>query len=275
MDLRIFKILVELTEILHIRPPQCVFDERRREGEPLCELRLSGYELVFRTNEPKKLLVYQLAYSLRRLYQYLYNPSILRAYRYKGEIDREDFVNQPAEIDAHAFACCFCFSRFDAYISDECFSAETTEKLKRRCMEIWKEYDELYYAHRMLYIDEHVRAENIIKSRKEYMKTHRKRWRRLACEPSYEYLWYKPGSNKEIMDNARRKTKEEAYNYLNGSKKLGELLVETAELFDDINSIYGINHMPNHSITDPGYDYMRCFSNVRRCNHDDCYDDYL
>ena len=77
------------------------------------------------------------------------------------------------------------------------------------------------------------------------------------------------------MDNARRKTKEEAYNYLNGSKKLGELLVETAELFDDINSIYGINHMPNHSITDPGYDYMRCFSNVRRCNHDDCYDDYL
>lgn len=275
MDLRILKMLIELTGILDIKAPECVYDERRREDEPLCELMLSGYQLVFRTDEPKKLLVYQMAYSLRRLYQYLHDPAILRGYRYKGEIASEDFINQPAEIDAHAFACCFCYSRFDTYISDESFSSETLWNLKWRCRMLWRKYRTFSSTHRRLYVEEHIKAKYIIESRKEYMKTHRKRWRRLEFDPRYEQFWYFPESHKEIMENARKKTGEEAQSSSNDSKSLREHLEETAELFDEINSIYGKFYLPDHDITDPEYEYLLCFDNIRRYRKkDDDYDDY-
>lgn len=191
-------IIMELGKIaykLKIREPKIIYRETKDENSLLCELDLSNYALIFRTNDPTKKLGYQMAYAMRRIYQLRHNPSVARGYRYKGEVDDETFARQPAEIDAHAYAHAFVLTEFYSYMLQGDFSDEVREEILAKADIMIKTEDGLFVPTRNKYPD----PCRIVEKRKAYSKNHRKRWRPVE-EGSDEYVfWYPASSTYDIL----------------------------------------------------------------------------
>lgn len=212
--------------LLNIDVPEYRFEELKNNNR-LCEFSEFDCRLIFRTNLPKIQLVYDMAYAMRRLWQYIKSPCILGAYRFKYETDEISFYNQPAEIDAFAFAYCFCYAWFNVKFLNN----ELPEISKKSILSLSYEMidaDEYGFKsmHYYMYENEPIDVNTYLDKLIEYGKTHRRRF-------------YYVNDDDRLRDESQYKTSSEKY------------LWYTDEVYDGVNKLYNkaIKNNNNHSNT--------------------------
>lgn len=181
----IFRILYRLCAILNITNCPPVVMKPYEKDRPLCVMNFDDYVLEISDCSYCRGFVFEAACALRRLYQVLHEPSLVCAYRKRGEISDEDFALQPSQVDAAAFALLFLKIQFDMKPELDGYSSNVRLAIMNRMYELQLRDDILTPP-----LHNRFSVSDFLNMRLEYAKSHRKRYRPIEFDSDLYTYWY-------------------------------------------------------------------------------------
>lgn len=130
-----------ICKLLEITPPTISNDDTHQFSSKtrMAEIDLESNILYIKEFKRDFDTLFSIAHELRHLWQYNTDPEFYFAdYKPSDELGIEEYNQQPAEIDAHAFAALVMEYMFAAYATWRSFSHETCEMIFDRMEEIEK-----------------------------------------------------------------------------------------------------------------------------------------
>lgn len=192
-EMAFYMMIARLCYYLDVDMPNVVKVKSNKRGE-LCRFDIDDCCLKLATDDTTKLLVYDMAYSIRKLHQRLHNSKILQKPVYDKDGDMN--INHPSEIDAHAYATLFMDIEFRDVQRRMELPQEVLKKVSERIKEIMDEAKIM-----KPYVGSiNVSIQEIVDRKKAYNKTHRRRWRESIYDTNVMEFTYPESCERVILD---------------------------------------------------------------------------